>query len=147
MVKKYKMLNSTDYRGIGDNGTHGVKIIVNISGDDWAYGNFTETTEDFILVDNSELMELDIESYFISTVPSSISRRQAKQQLAVDGHLSRIQPMIDAIPDMEARLLMQIYWDDSTEFDRNHTTLIQFATALGLDSDQIDLMFINASKR
>lgn len=147
IVKKYKMLSGTDYRGLDPQGNHLVKIVIRVDNEDWAYGEFIETTNDFIIVSQEELDANDLVKYFTPVVPTSISRRQAKQQLAVDGHLSKIQPMIDAVPDAEARLLMQIYWDDSTDFDRDHPTLIQFAYGLELTDEELDLMFINAKKR
>lgn len=68
-------------------------------------------------------------------------------QLSADGKLALVQPMIDAITDLKVRELVQIYWDDSTDFDRDHPTLIQFAYGLGLTDEELDIMFINANKR
>lgn len=79
-------------------------------------------------------------------VPSSISRRQAKQQLLIDNLLSNVQPTIDAIVDATERQMVQIYWDDAQEFERNHSQLIALATAMGLNSTQLDTMFKEANK-
>lgn len=147
IVKKYKMLDGTDYRGLDPQGNHLVKIIIRVDNEDWAYGEFTETTNDFIVVPQEELEANDLVKYFTPIVPASISRRQAKQQLSADGKLALVQPMIDAITDLKARELVQIYWDDSTDFDRDHPTLIQFAYGLGLTDEELDIMFINANKR
>lgn len=80
-------------------------------------------------------------------VPATVSKRQAKQQLLIAGLLDNVQPAIDAIPDATERELTQIYWDDSQEFERNHPTLTAIASqALGLTDEQLDQLFIAASK-
>lgn len=84
-------------------------------------------------------------------IPKAVSRRQAKQALrktlAADGFtlLSKVQPAIDAIADALERDMMQIAWDESLEFERNNTALIQIATAIGLDSAGTDDLFILAA--
>ena len=78
----------------------------------------------------------------MSPVPQTVTRRQAKQQLAIAGMLDSVQPAIDAITDTAQRRLVQIYWDDSQELERNHPMLIALATgALGLTDEQIDDLF------
>ena len=79
-------------------------------------------------------------------IPESISKRQAKQQLLLDGKLNQVQEVIDSISDETERMMAQLYWDDSTEFERNHPTLVGLGTALGLTEAELDMMFINASK-
>ncbi len=78
-------------------------------------------------------------------VPSSVTRRQAKQALLLAGLLSHVQPALDAIPDATQRGLAQIEWDESLEFDRHRPLLINLATALGLSSAQLDQLFIQAA--
>jgi|SRR5690554_5420881 len=80
-------------------------------------------------------------------IPQRVTRRQAKQQLAVDGLLSQVQPAIDAIEDDTERLLVQIYWDDAADFERQNPELIMLGGALGLDDEAVDEMFRQASKR
>jgi hypothetical protein len=79
-------------------------------------------------------------------VPLSVTRRQARQALLLSGKLAQVQPAIDSIPDPIQRGMVQIEWDDSQTFERNRPTLIALATAIGLDSAQIDNLFIEASK-
>lgn len=76
----------------------------------------------------------------------SVSRRQARQQLLLDGVLDQVQPSIDAIADETQKRLMQIYWDDAQTFDRYNSELQSIASSLGLTSEQLDAMFTNASK-
>ena len=78
-------------------------------------------------------------------VPESVTRRQAKQALALNGLLSSVQPALDAIPDATQRTLMQIEWDDSQVFERHRPSLIALATALGLSSAQFDALFTQAA--
>ena len=79
-------------------------------------------------------------------IPESITKRQAKQQLLLDGKLNQVQEVIDSISDETERMMAQLYWDDSTEFERIHPTLVWLGTALGLTEAELDMMFINASK-
>jgi hypothetical protein len=59
--------------------------------------------------------------------------------------LDNVQPAIDAIPDATQRGLVQIEWDDSQEFIRTRPVLIALASALGLNSGQLDTLFIQAA--
>lgn len=77
-------------------------------------------------------------------VPLKVTRRQARQALAMAGLLSRVQPAIDAIPDPLQRQIAQIEWDDSQDFERDRPLLIQLGHAIGLDDAGIDAMFIQA---
>jgi hypothetical protein len=89
--------------------------------------------------------EADIAAAAIPAVPQSVTRRQAKQALLLNGKLASVQPAIDAITDTTQRSLMQIEWDDSQEFVRSRTTLIQIGAAIGLDAAGLDALFIQAS--
>ena len=103
-----------------------------------------ETYSDLTLVSQEEIEELgDVVKILI---PESISKRQAKQQLLLDGKLNKVQEVIDYISDETERMMAQLYWDDSTEFERIHPTLVGLGTALGLTEAELDMMFINASK-
>lgn len=77
-------------------------------------------------------------------IPQSVTRRQAKQALLLQGLLANVQPAIDAILDPQQRGLMQIEWDDSQEFVRTRTSLIQIGAALGLDAAGLDALFVQA---
>ena len=78
-------------------------------------------------------------------IPQSVTRRQARQALLLAGLLSSVQAAIDGIPDPIQRGLAQIEWDDSQAFERDRPLLIALATALGLDSAELDQPFITAS--
>ena len=103
-----------------------------------------ETYSDLTLVSQEEIEELgDVVKILI---PESITKRQAKQQLLLDGKLNQVQEVIDYISDETKRMMAQLYWDESTEFERSHPTLVELGTALGLTEAELDMMFINASK-
>lgn len=75
-------------------------------------------------------------------VPQVLTRKQAKQALILSGLYSGVQLAIDSIPDQTQKLLVQVAWDDSETFQRDDQTLLMLADALGLDSEQLDELFI-----
>lgn len=80
----------------------------------------------------------------INGVPQVVTKRQGRQALALAGKLDDVQNAINALPEPQ-RTLMQIEWDDSTEFHRQRPSLIQLGTAIGLTSEDIDNLFIQAA--
>ena len=80
----------------------------------------------------------------IPRVPAKVTRRQARQALAMEGLLDKVQPAIDAISDLQQRHLAQIEWDDSQDFERDRPLLIQLGHAIGLTDAGIDALFIRA---
>jgi hypothetical protein len=81
----------------------------------------------------------------LAPVPQVVSRRQARRALLDAGLLASVQPAIDAVQDATLRAQMQIDWDDSQEFQRDHPTLLALGSALGLDAAGIDALFIAAA--
>ena len=75
-----------------------------------------------------------------------ISRRQAKQQLLIMGLLDDVQTAISAIPDPTQRGMVQIYWDDSQLFERQHPLMMQIGIMLGLDDQGLNQAFKEAYK-
>lgn len=88
----------------------------------------------------------DIEARRKASVPASVTRRQAKQALLLNGLLANVQPAIDAIPDATQRAMIQIEWDDSQVFERDRPALIALGSALGLTNTQLDDLFIGAAQ-
>lgn len=88
----------------------------------------------------------EVEEHNKPIVPSAVSRRQIKQALILAGiSLANIDSAIANIPDTLERSLMQIFWEDSMEFERNHPKLIEFAQILNISEEQADGIFILAS--
>jgi hypothetical protein len=79
------------------------------------------------------------------SVPQTVTRRQAKQALLINGKLSLVQPAIDAIADPSQKAMIQIEWDDSQEFQRTRASVIAIGTAIGLNSTQLDDLFVLAA--
>lgn len=75
-----------------------------------------------------------------------ISKRQGKQQLVISGLDDDAQAAIDSITNPTDRKLTQIWFDDASYWERSNPYLIQLATELGLSEDQLDDLFIQASK-
>lgn len=88
-----------------------------------------------------------VEGDLVVIVPAKISRRQAYQQLFLAGMLSSIETAIAAIEDPTQKKLVQIYWETSQEFERQHPMIMALAEQmLGLTPEQVDALFIEASK-
>jgi hypothetical protein len=81
----------------------------------------------------------------VAGVPQSVTRRQARQALILAGLFDLVQPRIDAIADATQRALMQSEWDDSQVFERQRPALLLLAGEMGLTSDQVDALFIQAA--
>lgn len=80
-----------------------------------------------------------------AVVPQSVMRGQFKRVLILsDIPTASVQAVIDAIPDIVKRSLLQIEWDDSPMFVRDSPFIIMLATAVGLSSAQLDDLFIQA---
>ncbi len=97
-------------------------------------------------VEKDAAIAADIEAKRKALVPASVTRRQAKQALLLNGFLVNVQPAIDAIPDAAQRAMIQIEWDDSQVFERDRPALIALGSALGLTSVQLDDLFIEAAQ-
>jgi hypothetical protein len=79
-------------------------------------------------------------------VPRQVSRRQARQALLLHGLLDQVPVKIVAIEDPTERGLAQIEWEDSQVFERNRPLLISIGASIGLDSDGLDALFIQAAE-
>lgn len=86
-----------------------------------------------------------IEAKRLASIPQSVTRRQARQALLLAGVLGSVQSAIDGIADPVQRGMAQIEWDDSQAFERNRPLLIALGTALGLDSAELDQLFVTAA--
>lgn len=73
-------------------------------------------------------------------VPTKITRLQAKLQLLEIGLLDEVEEMVKQDRRVE------LYWTDAQSIERNHPILNQMVMALGLTSEQLDNLFIEASK-
>ena len=122
--------------------THAVREVTPIDGvQQWEIVELFSTQ-----AEKDAAIAADIEAKRKASVPVSVTRRQAKQALLLNGLLANVQPAIDAIPDATQRAMIQIEWDDSQVFERDRPALIALGSALGLTSVQLDDLFIGAAQ-
>lgn len=79
-------------------------------------------------------------------IPNFVTKRQGRQQMILLGLLDQVQTAIDSIPDPIQKALVQSFWDDSTQYERNHPQMIQLSEAVGMTEEQLDGAFIAASQ-
>lgn len=79
-------------------------------------------------------------------VPRVVSKRQLKQALVLGGiPLANINTAISQIEDETEKELVEIFWNDSSEFERYHPKLIEFSQVLQITEAQADQLFILAN--
>jgi len=82
----------------------------------------------------------------IKVVPETVTRRQLRQALILsDFDLSIIDNFINSVEDEKERLILDNYWNASTEFERNHPILIDFSNKLNFTTEQTNDLFILAN--
>ena len=88
----------------------------------------------------------ELEAERKALVPESVTKRQGRQQMIFIGIIDQVQTAIDVISDPVQKALVQSFWDDSTEYERNHPQMIQLAQAIDFTDEQLDNAFIEAAK-
>lgn len=78
-------------------------------------------------------------------VPREVTMRQARLQLHKIGMLKDVQPAIDSLDEPD-RTEAQIEWDYASSISRDNASVQLLITKLGLDDEQVDAWFIEASK-
>lgn len=79
-------------------------------------------------------------------VPEKVTRRQLRQALILSNFdLSIIDNIISNVSDEKERLILDNYWNASTEFERNHPILIDFSNNLNFTTEQANNLFILAN--
>jgi len=82
----------------------------------------------------------------LSAIPKNISARQIRLWLVQHNiSLSQIDSAIDFIEDPITRETVKIEWEYAPYIERNHPWLIPLAQSLGLDEEQVDQAFREAS--
>jgi hypothetical protein len=74
-------------------------------------------------------------------VPAVVSRMQAKMALLAAGLLDDVEAAVSA-----GSAELQIYWNEASDFHRDHPVLIGMTEALGLTAEQTDALFIAAGQ-
>lgn len=103
---------------------------------------------DIVLAEDEELVDFipDNEVTEIKIVPETVTRRQLRQALILsDFDLTIIDSFINSVEDEKERLILDNYWNASTEFERNHPILIDFSNKLNFTTEQTNDLFILAN--
>jgi hypothetical protein len=79
-------------------------------------------------------------------VPASVTMRQGREALIRAGLDEAVDAAIDAIQDPVARKIARNAWTMSNFFERHNGFISQLGPAVGLTEEQIDTLFIEASK-
>lgn len=79
------------------------------------------------------------------SVPTSVTMRQARLALLAIDLLDDVDAAIAAIPDPLQRRAAEIEWEYAQTVDRNSIFTMQLSAGLGLTSDQLDNLFLQAS--
>lgn len=82
----------------------------------------------------------------VAVVPEKVTPRQIRIALTLAGiSESFIDSAIDALSE-PSRSVAKITWEYSTEIFRNNPLILSLAPAMGLTSEQVDGLFIQAAK-
>lgn len=138
--KKYVMKDSNDYRP--NNDKHEVLLINSVNGQDIAFGRFTTIDEDMLDLTEEELERM---KEFSRPIPN-ISLRQCRELLIRTGRFQEVTSIINSIEDETERLVVENYFNNSQEFERNHHMLGLITTALGMSEIEVDDFFLEASE-
>lgn len=79
-------------------------------------------------------------------VPTFVTMRQARTQLALAGMLGTVNAAIAAMPGTEGDLA-RIEWEFSSTVERNRPFVNAMIPVLGITSEQLDDLFIQAATR
>ena len=138
--KKYVMKDSNDYRP--NNDKHEVLLINSVNGQDIAFGRFTTIDEDMLDLTEEELEKM---KEFSRPIPN-ISLRQCRELFIRKGRFQEVTSIINSIEDETERLVVENYFNNSQEFERNHHMLVLITTALGMSEIEVDDFFLEASE-
>lgn len=86
------------------------------------------------------------EEIYKESIPQVISLRQAREILIKRGLFEQVHSYIESIEDPTQKAIIINYWEYSTVFERRNPTVLQMSEMLGLSSEQLDELFIEASK-
>lgn len=103
------------------------------------------TDEDGVFHSKVSQEEQYLKDKFKDTVPKSVSMRQARLALLAIGKLSTIDNAIHTLPEPQ-KTEAYIEWTYSSEVLRDRPFLLQITQALGMTEEEVDTLFIEASK-
>jgi hypothetical protein len=77
-------------------------------------------------------------------VPFSVTKRQGRLALLSAGKLDLVAEAIAALPSPQ-REAADIEWNDATNYERNSPFVVLLGEKIGLDSAELDALFIEAA--
>jgi len=77
-------------------------------------------------------------------IPQEVTMRQARLALLENGLLANVQPAINSLPEPD-KTKAQIEWEYSNALQRENPFVATLGAALGLSSQDLDALFIQAS--
>ncbi len=80
-------------------------------------------------------------------IPSVIQMRQFRLELLSRSLLEYVPTAISSIQDDQKRKQVQIEWEYSTTVDKNSEWVKLLASALNLSQNELDILFLEASKK
>lgn len=92
------------------------------------------------------VLEKEIEEIEREYMPKCVSQRQLRTQLVLNGFdLNSVQLAINELTEPD-KSVAQIAWDYAITFERDSPLLVCLASNLGLTQNEVDEIFLNASK-
>lgn len=79
-------------------------------------------------------------------VPENVSRAQGKAALILAGTWDAVTQYVEGIEDNTTKLLAETALYDTQEWRRDSPFLVECAAALGMSSEDLDELFINAAE-
>lgn len=80
-----------------------------------------------------------------SQIAQIVTMRQARLALLADGKLSQVDAVINSLPEPQ-KSAARIEWDYPSEVQRDRPFVKQIGAALGYTEEQLDQLFVEASK-
>lgn len=80
----------------------------------------------------------------LPAIPQEVTMRQARLALLENNLLANVQPAINSLPEPD-KTKAQIEWEYSNALQRSNPFVAVLGTALGLSSQDLDDLFIQAS--
>ncbi len=78
---------------------------------------------------------------YVTNSLRTLTRRQFKLTLHQYGMLSTIEQKIASVPDANLRTLLQIEYEEATEFNRTSSSVLAMIQILGLSTAQVNTMW------
>lgn len=94
----------------------------------------------------TELARLTAEYEHALAVPQEVTMRQARLALAAAGKLADVATAIDGLSEPD-KTAANITWEYSQTVERKNPFVLTLGAALGLDSDALDALFVDAATR